>query len=277
MRSVTPTHDLPSRPDIRLVVADLDGTLLDEHGAIPAAFWPLLEDLKTRDITFAPASGRPTRSLTAMFAAVGPELAAIGDNGAHVVRGGQEVSALALAPAFIEQVVSTVRGLTGDLGLVWCGREHAYIERLDAPFATAVRRFYPDTIPVDDLLTVQEEPLQLAVYEADGVATGCAELLSARFAPHRVVATDPQWLNIMDPRVTKGQAVESLQRHLGVTAAQTLAFGDYLNDIELLASAEFSFAMANAHPELLTTARYVAPSNREQGVITTLDRLLGLS
>lgn len=59
-----------------------------------------------------------------------------------------------------------------------------------------------------------------------------------------------------------------------MTRDQTLLFGDYLNDLEMLEEATYSYAMANAHPRVIERARFVAPSNRDLGVITTLRRLL---
>ena len=44
--------------DIKLVVADMDATLLDADGQIPAGFWPMLDRLNQKGVTFVPASGR---------------------------------------------------------------------------------------------------------------------------------------------------------------------------------------------------------------------------
>ena len=54
--------------DVRLVVVDMDGTLLDGHGRIPAGLWPLLGVMRERGIVFAPASGRQYATLATMFA-----------------------------------------------------------------------------------------------------------------------------------------------------------------------------------------------------------------
>ena len=45
-------------PDIKLVISDLDGTLLDGKSQFPPEFWPLLEQMRQRGVLFAPASGR---------------------------------------------------------------------------------------------------------------------------------------------------------------------------------------------------------------------------
>ena len=120
--------------DIKLVVADMDGTLLDERGAIPAAFWLVLQRLNERGITFAPASGRQYPVLAKLFGSAGPGLAVIAENGAFVVCEGQEVSCSTVAPELSHHVVTCVRQLADrhNIGLVWSGRSLAYVERSDA-------------------------------------------------------------------------------------------------------------------------------------------------
>ncbi|WIM73424.1 HAD hydrolase family protein [Corynebacterium suedekumii] len=56
--------------------------------------------------------------------------------------------------------------------------------------------------------------------------------------------------------------------------ARTLAFGDYLNDYELLEAAGTAWAMDNAHPDIRAIADHIAPPNTEAGVVTVLRELL---
>ena len=84
------------------------------------------------------------------------------------------------------------------------------------------------------------------------------------------------WVDVMSEGVDKGLAVRELQAAMGIDATQTMAFGDYLNDYEMLQAADWSFAMSNAHPDILDVANYTAPANHENGVIRTVRSVLGL-
>ncbi|MFN8085781.1 MAG: HAD hydrolase family protein [Microbacterium sp.] len=95
-------------------------------------------------------------------------------------------------------------------------------------------------------------------------------------ATHQVVVSGRHWVDVMNTTVDKGVALRSLQRALGVTPAQTAAFGDYLNDLEMLRAADWSYAMADAHPDVAAVARHRAPSNAEAGVVSVLERLLAV-
>ena len=85
------------------------------------------------------------------------------------------------------------------------------------------------------------------------------------------------WVDVMNPTANKGTGIAHLQAALGITRSQTMVFGDFLNDLEMMDTAKYSFAMDNAHPELRARARYVAPANSENGVVRTISAALGLS
>ena len=69
--------------------------------------------------------------------------------------------------------------------------------------------------------------------------------------------------------------LEQVGNEIGVTREQTVAFGDYLNDLEMMRESGPSFATANAHEGIIEAARYVAPSNVDEGVIEVLENILG--
>lgn len=90
------------------------------------------------------------------------------------------------------------------------------------------------------------------------------------------MVSGPEWVDMIAPGSNKGTAIRALQQRLGITRAQTAVFGDYLNDLPMMAEADWSFAMANAMPEITAAANHRAPANTEAGVVSVLARLLGV-
>lgn len=270
---------LPERADVRLVVVDMDGTLLDGAGRVPDGLWPLLERMRRAGVVFAPASGRQYATLAAMFARAAEGMVFIAENGSHVVRDDEEVSSVTLPPDVVTDVVRRMRALTDDgtdLGVVVCARRTAYVERRDRAFLDHVDPYYASLAEVADLLAVDDAAVKVAVFAA-GDPTERVEPALATLRPgHQVVVSGAHWVDVMSAGVHKGVAVRRLQEALGVTAAQTAAFGDYLNDLEMLDEAGLSFAMDNAHPAVLERARHRAPANTDDGVVRTLTALLDL-
>jgi HAD superfamily hydrolase (TIGR01484 family) len=76
-----------------------------------------------------------------------------------------------------------------------------------------------------------------------------------------IVVSEASWIDIAGYGVHKGSTVQKLQEILNVSPEETMAFGDGYNDLELLAQAEYSFAMRNAFEEVKHAARFVTGTN----------------
>ncbi|MFJ4160830.1 Cof-type HAD-IIB family hydrolase [Microbacterium testaceum] len=262
--------------DIRLIAVDMDGTLLDGEGNIPDPLWSLLPRLAERGVAFVPASGRQLTTLQRSFGEAAGEMTFIAENGAYVVSAGVEVSSDAIHREVVERVVGHLRDLGErgyDLGVVLCGKRSAYIERSDAAFRREAETYYAALEVVDDVLAVDDEVLKIAIYDFAVAEHSVARALDEVATTHRVVVSGRHWVDIMNLHVDKGAALRRLQTALEVTPAQTAAFGDYLNDLEMLDAADWSYAMREAHPEVVARARYRAPSNLDHGVVTTIREL----
>lgn len=267
----------PGPHDVRLVVADMDGTLLDESGAVPAGFWGLLSLMGERGITFVPASGRQLATLQRVFERAPQGLSYIAENGTLVVHDDEVVSTTTVSADITREVVDTVRvaAREHDLGLVVCGVRSAYVERNDPAFLAECEKYYARLEVVGDLHAVEDDVLKLAVYDFEDAERHVDAIFGEVARTHQVVLSGQHWIDIMAPGVHKGHGVRALQSRLGVTSAQTVVLGDYLNDLQMLGTADWSFAMANAHDDLIEQAAYLAPANTEDGVVRVLTRLLG--
>ncbi|AOR30685.1 HAD family hydrolase [Streptomyces fodineus] len=278
-----PLLDVPGLPagpaDIRLIVTDMDGTLLDDAQRIPDGLWPMLTELRRRGVLFSPASGRQYATLARQFAEVAEGMVFIAENGTYVVRDGVELSSDTLEPSVPADIARTVRRLVAggvDVGAVVCGKRAAYVERTDEAFLTEVRKYYVEHRIVEDLTAVDDDVIKVALFDFGAAEHSTAPALDAFAGTHQVVVSGEHWVDVMNRTANKGTALRGLQRALGITPAQTMVFGDYLNDLEMLDAADWSFAMANAHPEVVRRARHLAPSNKDNGVLRTVSRVLGL-
>ncbi|MFG3205643.1 Cof-type HAD-IIB family hydrolase [Streptomyces sp. NPDC048192] len=271
---------LPTGPaDIRLIVTDMDGTLLDDAKRIPGELWPTLAELRRRGVLFSPASGRQYATLARQFARVAEGMVFIAENGTYVVRDGVELSSDPMDGSVAADVVRTVRRLAADgvdVGAVVCGKRAAYVERTDEAFLAEVRKYYVEHRIVPDVTAVADDVIKIALFDFGSAERSTAPALAGFTRTHQVVVSGEHWVDVMNSTANKGAALRGLQRALGITPAQTMVFGDYLNDLEMLDAADWSFAMANAHPEVVRRARHLAPSNNDNGVLRTISRVLGL-
>jgi Cof subfamily protein (haloacid dehalogenase superfamily) len=269
------------RPDIRLIVADLDGTLLDEDKELHDHFWPLVHELGRRGVLFSPASGRQYYTLLEQFADIADDLVFIAENGSCVMHRGVEISSDTLLRDDARRLVISLRetiAAGADAGIVVCGKRSAFVERSDPAFFDGVDPYYQRLEIVDDLLTViDDDVLKIAVYDLDSSERNILPALAAFGDSHKLTVSGEHWLDVNSRSANKGRAVKGLQDSYGISPAQTMVFGDFLNDLEMMDTADYSFAMDNAHPLLRVRARYIAPPNSANGVVRTIAAVLDIA
>jgi Cof subfamily protein (haloacid dehalogenase superfamily) len=117
-------------------------------------------------------------------------------------------------------------------------------------------------------LVVVGEPVEL---------DGLEQRLKQRFAGRLYISKSlPYFLELASPNVTKASGLRFVAEHAEFSLAQTIAFGDGENDVELLEAAGYAVAVANAHDRVLSVADYVCPSADEEGVAQVIEAYLEL-
>ncbi len=263
--------------DVRLIASDLDGTLIGEDGMVPEPMWPLLRRLKEKGILFVPASGRQIATLEHTFGGAHAGMPLIGENGALVVLDGEVLHSLTIAPEIVTKAVAIVRGLADkgvNLGVILAGKQGAYTDRSDTAFLEQADRYYKKMSIVEDVLDVKDDVVKIAVCSFDAIEDTLVPAVERFKATHSVVSSVENWIDITERGADKGNALRRLQDSLGIGADQTVVFGDYLNDLEMMSAAHTSFAVANAHPDIIRAATHVAPSCDELGVIQIIECML---
>lgn len=274
--------------NVRIIAVDMDGTLLNDAKELPDGLWDTIRALRVRGIEFVPASGRQYWTLRDLFAPVADGMTIIGENGSIVMKDGVELfmdgidcdTAVAIAKRIRDMHAQGV-----DTGMVACCAKSGYVERADTAFNTTVREFYHRTQIVPDLAEhvakmrtgeVDDTLLKVAQWADGGIAELSLQTMGPHIDTHQRVVSGANWVDLQERTVNKGMAIAALQERLGVTPMETMAFGDFNNDVEMMQRAHFSFAMSNAVPEVHAVSNYVAPSNNDNGVMTVVRKLFGV-
>jgi Cof subfamily protein (haloacid dehalogenase superfamily) len=129
---------------------------------------------------------------------------------------------------------------------------------------------------VGDLLAWLEEPPTKLVAVGDPVELdGLKERMVARFDGRMYISKSlPYFLEFASPQVTKASGLAFVAEHLGFTAAETVAFGDGENDVEMLQWAGYGVAVENANERVLAVADFVCPPCDEEGVAQVIEAYL---
>lgn len=263
-----------SNTHIKFIASDMDGTLLDRQGRLDPAFFDLHHQLEQKGIIFAAASGRQYYSLKQTFQPIEDRMVFIAENGTLVMHQGKELYSCTIDKDAIHSIIDEARNID-DAHLVLCGKRSAYIETQDQQALDEIKKYYHRCEFVDDLLAVDDDFIKVAVCHFGGTEAHVYPALNCRFGKtHQVVISARIWMDLMNIDASKGKAIEYLRDSLGFTYEQTMSFGDYLNDLEMLQASYHSYAMENAHEKVKALARFRAPGNNEAGVMTVIRQVL---
>ncbi len=260
--------------NIKFIASDMDGTLLDQYGRLDPEFFDLFLQLEEKGILFSAASGRQYYSLRDTFAPIQDRVLYVAENGTLVMHKDKELYSCTIPKPEVAEIVKAARAIEG-AHIVLCGKHSAYIEVQGQKTLEEFQKYYHRCKYVDDLLEVDDEFLKVAICHFDGSEELLFPGINSQFGDsHKVVVSAKIWLDVMNAQASKGAAIQHLQQTMNFTPAETMTFGDYLNDLEMLQVSEHSYAVANAHEEIKKIARFSAPSNQDAGVLTVLKALL---
>ncbi|QRR03654.1 HAD family hydrolase [Dyadobacter sandarakinus] len=259
--------------DIRLIATDMDGTLLNSQHELSPDFYPVFESLKARQIVFVAASGRQYFNLEKTLDAIKNDVVFAAENGSYVVFQGKELHTQAMDQEVVKDFVAITREIPECYAVI-CGKKKAYVENDEPGFIDRLKLYFERYEIVPDLTAIEDDEfLKYTVCDLKGSEGNSYPHFKSYEKDFQVKVSGPIWLDISHKDANKGRAMEVIQEKFGISPDETMAFGDYLNDLEMLQKARYSFAMANAHPEIRKIARYHAGSNDENGVVEVLKQL----
>lgn len=248
----------------------MDGTLLNEEGRVSTEFFKIFHKLMEKEIKFVVASGRQYHQLFSSFNDVADKIIYIAENGTLVKEDGKEIYSCLLSREEVREIIECGNTIEG-IYLVVCGKNCAYIDTNDERAVKEIAKYYYNYKIVRDLRQVEDEFLKVAVLDFNGSEKNSNKVFLPKFNDRlQVTVSADIWLDIYNKQANKGRAIKLLQEKFEIKKEETMAFGDYYNDIEMLTMAHYSYAMENAPDGVKEHANFVAKSNIENGVIEVI-------
>lgn len=257
----------------KLIVTDMDGTLLNDTLKLPEAIWDVISHLHKKGILFAVASGRQYHTLAHIFDRVKDQMLFIAENGTYVVYKDELIYKSPLDAFAVKKFIDVGRNIP-NTNMMLCGTETAYIEPSGERFLKEALSYYHRLEIVDNLFDVDADILKFTICDFGGSEENSYSYYKHFGKDYKVAISGEIWLDIMAAGANKGTALTKMQKKLGIKDSETIVFGDYLNDLEMMLVASNSYAMANAHPEILRISKFKTRfDNNNDGVIDTLKSL----
>jgi len=251
----------------------MDGTLLNSQHEVSPRFFHIHKALSAKGIQFVAASGRQYNSIVSKLQPIKDEIYVIAENGGLAMFGDREIVSTPLHGSIKNTVLDSLKG-SDDVHPVLCARNNAYVSGHSEDFLKILKEYYTEFEIIDDLYNFKEQVMKIAVYHFDSSEEFIYPLVAPFEQSLMVKISGQHWVDISHPNAHKGFALQKIQDQLGIGPDKTLVFGDYNNDLEMMALSDYSFAMANAHPNVLKASKYKTGSNDQLGVESILEHLL---
>ena len=260
--------------NIKLIVSDMDGTLLNSEGKVSDSFFSLFDKLQSRGVQFVAASGRQYYSIIDKLEPIWEHIGVIAENGGIARRMNEELVLVTLEPKLVRELIRTIRKIP-DCDMVLCAKKQAYVESTSQDFLNFFSEYYVRYQRVKDLTQVTNDDFfKIAIYNAKGTEENVYPRVKHLEGDLQVKVSGEYWLDLSHLDANKGHALGIVQDKLNITPQETLVLGDYNNDLEMMRQSNFSFAMENAHPNVKKAASYRTKSNDEYGVEHVMEQVL---
>lgn len=257
---------------IKLVAMDMDGTLLDSQKRLPCDFMDWVKNHP--DVKTVIASGRQYFTLVKDFLPIKEKLIYVAENGGFVFEDEKIIFKNIMKKEDVFDCLKLIDGIEG-LTPVLCGEASAYMREAKEHICREVRMYYARLQKTEDLqnAALSDSITKIAIF-ADNKSAEAAMKHFIGIEKHlAAVLSGDSWIDISNATVNKGAAVDAIRKKYGISRKESMAFGDYLNDAQLLKSCEESYCMENGHPDLKALAKHIAKSNDDDGVMRVLRTL----
>ncbi len=266
--------------DLKVIAIDIDGTLLNSKKELTERTRLTLKKAQEQGVIVVLATGRPACGVSAFAEKL--ELSKYGGyvlsyNGGSIVncKSGESIFDSILDPSFIP-------GLYEDVsrhGAAILSYEGDMIITENPDFKYVKIESMVNNIPIKQVDSFVESitfPIVkcLALGEPELMAKVEIELKEKYGERLSIFRSEPFFVEIASQGIDKGESLNRLMIHLGMTKDNLIAFGDGFNDITMIEYAGTGVAMANAQDVVKEVANLITLSNEEDGVADTIEKLV---
>lgn len=272
-----------SRP-VRLIVSDVDGTLVTENKTITPSTIDSILKAQAKGCEVAIASGRSWNEMMDVRSQLPSIRYYICSNGARIIDAKENKTLFhdAYTPSTGVKILRSlapydvlIEAYVGD----YIYADASYLPRIDEfttahiqPLVLESRTFIDNMIDFVEKNGVPIDKIQF-FYGTNAKRDLISKNMQGSTDFHMIFSSERN-MEFTKPGLNKGNALKQLAERLTITPEEIMAIGDSNNDIPMLTYAGYSYAMANGTDTAKKAARFQAPSNENDGVAFAIDAVL---
>jgi len=251
---------------IKLIVSDLDGTLLGFDKRVKNEDKRAIQFAAEQGIDLAIASGRMDNEILDVLKELQQKAHRVSQNGAFIyTKTNLRLHALTFSPQLARRIYQQVKEWKA-IVLV-CDENTYFIEETNEHTNEIEKRLFYGLYECPNMLDAIGKtihPSKITVLAENEQIVEFERTIANQFGNHvDTFISESRCLDIMPKNISKGNAVLALMEHLRVQPHEIACFGDAFNDIPMFRLTPYSFAMSHAHPAVKKEAQYVVHSVSE--------------
>jgi len=255
--------------NIRMIVTDLDGTLLRNDKTISDYTRSVLLKCREKAIKVVFATGRPERA-TRYLNLTDAVSCVIADNGANISSGGKVIYTVPLQERVRDGLIAQFANEPAITEIFVEAGERQYTNAVkflnDGIFTDWLPVFHDFREPVNETVC----KITVACDDPEIVRKIVSNFENIRYYPN----TGENYFQITHISTSKFNAVKYIADHIGINIDETAAFGDDYNDVEMLTGCGTGVAPENAANEAKRSAAYICASNEDDGVAKFIEECI---
>ena len=259
-------------------MCDCDGTLINSNQTISQSNVNSIKKLLQNNIHFAISTGRfrfGCRNIYKQLQIEPSRISSSYDNGSCIDIHSRHVFDKSVSRDSMKKIVALCENF--DCAAVIYGSENWYISKKDKWY-DAVDKFYPGLGIVSNLIekidSITSSSIKISIRGKHESLYELSKIIESDFPSLKTFLSRSTILEVVNKDIDKGFALKFLASYFGIDMSQTMAIGDYNNDIDMIKAAGIGIAMENAGDEVKKNATYITSSNDDDGVCKAIEKFV---
>lgn len=268
--------------EIKLILSDIDGTILDDENVIDSGLKRAVSKLKKQDVPFVLASARSPKGMLP----IAKELELLDNpiacyNGALVIKDLKQadystILSHELNIDEVKKIVNIVHQNFVDVSINIYSGDEWYVEKYDkwVKDEASITKLEPIETDIERLVRQHQRPIHkiLLISDTEEIEQVLNHLHNGDLKNSSFYLSKPNYLEITNNNVSKEKALRELAKIYQISLNQTMTLGDNYNDVPMLKIAGLGVAMKNAPIEIQKCANVVTETNNNNGVSKAIEK-----
>lgn len=244
--------------EIKTIISDLDGTLLEKSGQLPSEVFPIIQELEKRGVSFVVASGRQYENMKRLFAPIIDRTPLVCENGSLIMKSGETLYERNIPRKLSLELISDLLAIPETETIVSSEKKLYTLADKKEFIAYVNNELQGKVLGVQTYEDITGEMNKISIWWRGGIPEKEEKWFHEKYDTLlQVVDGGNGWLDFTMKGVNKGTALKELEKIESFSLQEALCFGDSENDVAMFRECGISYAMDTAREHVKAEADYI--------------------